>query len=284
MSEPVQAWTLRGFVEAITDQNMSFIPAALSAFRSSLNNTELADAFSGYKLQLDNRTHNSNKLSILEKLREVYPNDRIVCVNAAQLDLQGYVKAHKPQTSITPVLDHQDPQQFDVYDGNCQYSAPERRLDESPGVIRDSFNFVQYHLVWKHQDYTVFFASWTPPAMGCVSYWFFLSPREVQSDSGPVNPPHTCTNAVSEILLQVGKWTSELHEEIYVFDDFRWKKSKSLFQSIQGATWNDVIMDAANKRGLIEDVQGFFRKETQQLYEQYSVAWKRGIILHGSPG
>jgi transitional endoplasmic reticulum ATPase len=36
------------------------------------------------------------------------------------------------------------------------------------------------------------------------------------------------------------------------------------------------------KKGLIEDVQGFF--DNRDLYGMYAVPWKRGIILHGVPG
>jgi transitional endoplasmic reticulum ATPase len=36
------------------------------------------------------------------------------------------------------------------------------------------------------------------------------------------------------------------------------------------------------KKNLIEDVQGFF--DNQSLYKEFSVPWKRGVILHGVPG
>ena len=84
------------------------------------------------------------------------------------------------------------------------------------------------------------------------------------------------------LLLAAGKWTSQLHEEIFVFDDGRWEKSKDLWRSVNGSSWSDVILDPEMKKGLIEDVQGFF--DNQALYSQFAVPWKRGIILHGVPG
>ena len=36
------------------------------------------------------------------------------------------------------------------------------------------------------------------------------------------------------------------------------------------------------KQSLIDDVQGFF--DNQELYAQFAVPWKRGVILHGVPG
>jgi len=82
--------------------------------------------------------------------------------------------------------------------------------------------------------------------------------------------------------LQAGKWTSELHDEVYVFDSGRWTKNKELYASVQSATWDDVILDPVMKADLITDVLGFF--DNQALYAEYSVPWKRGIIFHGTPG
>ena len=84
------------------------------------------------------------------------------------------------------------------------------------------------------------------------------------------------------LLLAAGKWTSQLHDEIFVFDNGYWDKSKELWRSVSGASWEDVILSPTMKQNLISDVQGFF--DNQSLYAQFAVPWKRGIILHGVPG
>lgn len=84
------------------------------------------------------------------------------------------------------------------------------------------------------------------------------------------------------LLLAAGKWTSQLHDEIFVFDNGYWDKSKELWKSVSGASWNDVILSPAMKENFISDVQGFF--DNQELYAQFAVPWKRGVILHGVPG
>lgn len=84
------------------------------------------------------------------------------------------------------------------------------------------------------------------------------------------------------LLLAVGKWTSQLHDEIFVFDNGYWDKSKELWDSVSSASWSDVILAPAMKQNLIDDVQGFF--DNQGLYAQFAVPWKRGVILHGVPG
>jgi transitional endoplasmic reticulum ATPase len=97
--------------------------------------------------------------------------------------------------------------------------------------------------------------------------------------SPPTNGHNPQTDA---LILAAGKWTSQLHEEIFVFDDGHWEKSKELWTSVSGASWSDVILDPDMKKNLIEDVQGFF--DNQSLYEGFAVPWKRGVILHGVPG
>lgn len=82
--------------------------------------------------------------------------------------------------------------------------------------------------------------------------------------------------------MAVGVWSSELHNEIYVFDDGRWRKDQDLWTSVQGASWDDVILNPTVKANLAGHVQGFF--DNQELYKSLAVPWKRGLILHGVPG
>lgn len=82
--------------------------------------------------------------------------------------------------------------------------------------------------------------------------------------------------------MTCGKWTSLLHGEIWVFDNGYWEKSKELWRAVDGSSWDDVILDPEMKKNLIEDVQGFF--DNRELYGNFAVPWKRGVILHGLPG
>ncbi|KAK3618873.1 hypothetical protein LTR56_024387 [Elasticomyces elasticus] len=78
--------------------------------------------------------------------------------------------------------------------------------------------------------------------------------------------------------MACGKWSNE----IYVFDRGCWQKNEELWKSVQSASWNDVILDPVMKNTLINDVQGFF--DSRAVYEEVHVPWKRGIIMHGTPG
>jgi transitional endoplasmic reticulum ATPase len=107
--------------------------------------------------------------------------------------------------------------------------------------------------------------------------FYILYPRNPSQSASITSPPET-----DALILAAGKWTSQLHDEIFVFDDGHWSKSRELFRSVAGSSWSDVILSPDMKKGLIEDVQGFF--DNQALYKQFAVPWKRGVILHGVPG
>ncbi|KAH7309726.1 P-loop containing nucleoside triphosphate hydrolase protein [Stachybotrys elegans] len=84
-----------------------------------------------------------------------------------------------------------------------------------------------------------------------------------------------------QLLKAVGDWQSQVHDEIYVYNGY-WEKSQELWKAVESASWNDVCMDAATKQSIIDDIHGFF--DSRDLYKDFKVPWKRGIIFHGLPG
>lgn len=88
--------------------------------------------------------------------------------------------------------------------------------------------------------------------------------------------------ATDNLLLASGQWNSVLHEEIYVFDQGYWQKSRELFESIKKASWEDVILKDNVKKAIINDTQTFF--DSQETYQKLKIPWKRGVIYYGPPG
>ena len=88
--------------------------------------------------------------------------------------------------------------------------------------------------------------------------------------------------ATNKLLYEAGAWNHELHDEIYVFDGGFWQKSKELWEAVQKARWEDVILDEKMKTAIISDVENFF--DNKETYERLKVPWKRGIIYYGPPG
>lgn len=48
---------------------------------------------------------------------------------------------------------------------------------------------------------------------------------------------------IDQLLLAVGAWSAQLHDEVYVFDDGYWQKNSKLWESVQDASWEEVILD-----------------------------------------
>ncbi|KAJ0109109.1 ATPase [Diaporthe amygdali] len=84
------------------------------------------------------------------------------------------------------------------------------------------------------------------------------------------------------LILAAGKWSSDLHDEIWVYDSGYWQKSKDLYDSIRNASWDSVIMDPERKEAVIDDHMRFFN--SRRDYEKLKVPWKRGLIFYGPPG
>jgi transitional endoplasmic reticulum ATPase len=106
--------------------------------------------------------------------------------------------------------------------------------------------------------------------------FFILNSREDESANDASDSP------IDKLLHTVGAWTAEVREEIYVFNDRYWEKSKELWRSVQGVSWDEVILNPKMKANLIIDAHGFF--DNRQLYRNLSIPWKRGLILHGVLG
>jgi transitional endoplasmic reticulum ATPase len=134
----------------------------------------------------------------------------------------------------------------------------------------------RFQYIWNDNEFLVYYAVWQEMLSQATQLFFILHPR---AESNIVDGHCQETDA---LLLAAGKWTSQLHDEIFVFDNGYWDKSKELWKSVSGASWSDVILSPAMKQNLISDVQGFF--DNQSLYKQFAVPWKRGVILHGVPG
>ncbi len=80
----------------------------------------------------------------------------------------------------------------------------------------------------------------------------------------------------------VCRWSDEIRGEVLVFDQGYWRKSEELFKSIKGTTLDNLVLPAALKDEVRENVAGFFR--AQETYERYGLPWKRGLLFLGPPG
>jgi hypothetical protein len=91
------------------------------------------------------------------------------------------------------------------------------------------------------------------------------------------------TQKVAEdFFAAVCAYSSEIRDEVLVFEGGCWCKSEELFKAIQGATLDALVLPPAMKSGLVEDLTSFFG--AREIYESHGVPWKRGILFSGPPG
>ncbi|KAI5843818.1 P-loop containing nucleoside triphosphate hydrolase protein [Morchella snyderi] len=150
---------------------------------------------------------------------------------------------------------------------NSVFVPSENRAD-GPGTMQVSLDFGCYDVCTKSgHKFIFYYASYTDSYQQIAANYFLY-----EKDSKA---------AVQELMLEASSWSVELHDEILIFQGF-WMKDHKLWQAIQKAKWEDVILDEKMKKGIISDVGNFFAG--RDTYENLGVPWKRGLIFHGPPG
>lgn len=206
---------------------------------------------------------------LIEALRSQYTNLDLVIVPSRGTNLLAYASAgHATITPLNDAIKDKDP----VYGSGItwrQYIPPSRRLDNTSGVFADHVVFGKYLYSWKDQELIVYVANGRD---GSGSYPDVVNQYVLTRD----------THKLDDLIKQATLWGQELYNEVWVFDQGFWQKSRELWESVQKSRWEDVILEEAMKKQIIGDVENFF--DGQKTYQDLKVPWKRGIIYYGPPG
>lgn len=226
-----------------------------------------AAVFDSYK-QHSSANRVNTDLAIKIAIRDSHPDCHITTIEAREVSLIEYAEAGHGTATL-----HTD---GDNYIADRDYSPPPTRLVGGNGSLTDKVQFGFYSAEYSGFAVQFYKARWfEPQAYRWYSNFYILSPKSSINSKGH-------SEEVDKLLMAAGKWTNDLHDEIYVFDAGSWIKNKHLWAAVQNSSWDDVILDPTMKETLISDVQNFF--DSRSLYEEYAVPWKRGIIFHGTPG
>lgn len=207
-------------------------------------------------------------LAITVAIREHHQHDHVTSISAYNCDLLGFANAGNIDVSLRT--------EGDNFLAQRTYAPPTTRLEGGQGTLGNKVSFGFYDATYQGEKFNFYEARWRDEFFGRPVQVYYLLSSKSSVDSNGQSP------WIDKLLLTASKWSSELHEEIYVYDTGDWDKNKHLWKAVQKSTWDDVVMDPAMKETLISDVQNFF--DSRGLYEDYAVPWKRGIILHGTPG
>jgi AAA+ superfamily predicted ATPase len=85
-----------------------------------------------------------------------------------------------------------------------------------------------------------------------------------------------------DFFKEVCEWSSEVRDEVLVFQDGEWVKSSDLHKGIKSATFDNLILPASLKQKIQDDFAQFFG--AREVYERYGIPWKRGVLFIGPPG
>ncbi|MDX1933283.1 MAG: ATP-binding protein [Capsulimonadales bacterium] len=126
---------------------------------------------------------------------------------------------------------------------------------------------VRYAVRWEGHTLDVLLLSW-PYGMHQTDshFWILADDREI----------------AVRFFEAVCEWGAEVRGEVLVFDGGSWSKSRDLFQAIQGARFDNLILAGTLKEEVREDLERFFAGSEE--YARYGIPWKRGILLLGPPG
>jgi len=203
-------------------------------------------------------------------LREAHPDHHITRCLPSHCDLMGFADAGF--ATKTPDLSR-------GFDAIRKYVAPKLRHEKGQDKLEDEVRFGAWRYEYQGTPFLVYELSHRDYFMvRVIRFQYILAPPSIAAQATPQGN-HPASDA---LLLAASKWTNEMHDEIWVYDNQAWNKDKELFRSVQGASWDDVILPAKIKTSLVHDVTSFF--DNQALYATLNVPWKRGVILHGVPG
>jgi hypothetical protein len=202
----------------------------------------------------------NTEILIAEALRSQYPQLHLTVVNQGSCNILGFASAGN--AAIAPI-DNENDRLL-----TRRYSPPASRLDDSKGSLSDAVAFGKFLVDWRKKEFVVFVADGRDGSGNFpIVNQYILSPS---------------IEATNNLLLEVGEWSSQPHNEVWVFDGGYWQKSSELWQSVQKSRWEDVILEDKMKKAIIDDVNNFF--EGRDAYARLKVPWKRGLIYYGPPG
>jgi len=230
---------------------------------------QLMDKFVKISFETDNSSpdgiyddwskHGSAKVPIVplyfkNALAKHYPNHSIVSASPYSFQILGF-----PDALIQPIPNSE----FDT----VLSFIPFARRDREGGALVQDVRFGGFNVAWKDVD-LIFYAIQWPFGFSYDQQYFVLH-------EGPEAIPLS-------FLASVGTWAAQLHEEVLVFNQGFWQKDHGLWKEIQKSSWKDVILREDFKLAIQKDISRFF--ESEAVYKDLAVPWKRGLIFHGPAG
>ncbi|MEP6753962.1 MAG: ATP-binding protein [Chthonomonadales bacterium] len=193
--------------------------------------------------------------------------------NAITYQMQAQLEAQFPDKAI--FLGESDVFDLDrfTYAGHCTYNVSESALSQFissfQGIaegIHTGMGNGWLNIEWQGHRFEFIQVKWQGTHCEITNYWIIADTFEIARD----------------FFYQVNAWCSEVRGEVLVFNNGYWQKDETLFQAIQAANFDNLILPPKLKQEIRDDLTQFF--QSRETYERYKIPWKRGVILIGPPG
>ncbi|KAG6821559.1 hypothetical protein H0H93_000068 [Arthromyces matolae] len=202
------------------------------------------------------------ELRSADALRRIHPGHSVVLSTDNNLNILNHPGVIAIPEEKTPLVT------------NAIFAALPRSSGGASGVLLDLVQFGIFKVAW---DFRQAFSAILHALSDCAQFpqGFGTTVARYLVHQGPEEPSR-------RLLLAVGAWSIQVHEEIWIYNDGFWQKDHGLWVDVQKGNWNDVILNSDFKRALQKDVYGFF--SSKKVYKDLGIPWKRGLIMHGPPG
>lgn len=129
--------------------------------------------------------------------------------------------------------------------------------------IAQSTFFAKYHYKWANEDFILYTV--------IIDYdtLQYVLKEPVRGET-----PSSTSSVTDALLKTAGTWIS-LTKAIYVYDQY-WTRSTQLWEQVQKASWDKVILDPKMKKSLKDVSKKFF--DNRDVYEDFGVPWKVSLF------
>ena len=192
--------------------------------------------------------HNSPGFALGEKLAKLFA-DRYVLEHPGEVELDSFVEAG--HMTVAPRSDL-----YNQYDSDW---SPEHDAVYRSGVRA-------WHIAtWQGTSFDVITIEWV--AMYPQHRTYVIGTDRAQ---------------VEAFFAALSRWNHEVRGEILVFTEGCFQKSRALFDAIQAARFDQLVLEGSFKEQIRDDFRQFL--SSRALYEEAGVPWRRGALFIGPPG
>ncbi|KAL2060798.1 hypothetical protein VTL71DRAFT_8850 [Oculimacula yallundae] len=199
-------------------------------------------------------------IQLIEELRAKYPDHVVTYADPISLNLLSFAFAG----NATATLDLETDSVF-------RMRAWQQPLGRGKtGQLAEARGFAKYRYRWGEEEFILYCV-----VAGLSNVQFVLK------ELGPGETQLSHSVATDSLLAQVGLWSHQERKGIYVYDMY-WRLDEALYNQVQKASWDKVILDPKMKKELKSVSSRFFN--SKEVYEDLGVPWKRGLIFYGPAG